>query len=59
MKTVPQEAAQAAAEAETRRGAQAENEARRVGQELREWVERKGGYVHPSLTLTLATPHGR
>jgi hypothetical protein len=42
-------------------GAADEAEARTsaLGQQLRGWIEDGGGFVHPALHLSLATPHGR
>lgn len=39
-------------------GVDEEGEANALGSQLREWVESAGGYVHPALQLSLATPHG-
>lgn len=30
-----------------------------LGQQLRDWIEDAGGYVHPALQLSMATPYGR
>lgn len=34
-----------------------EQQANELGQQLRRWLEDAGGYVHPVLQLSLATPH--
>ena len=37
----------------------AELEANALGQQMRSWVEDAGGYIHPALALSCATPNGR
>ena len=37
----------------------AELEANALGQQMRSWVVDAGGYIHPALALSCATPYGR
>ncbi|EFN56780.1 hypothetical protein CHLNCDRAFT_51553 [Chlorella variabilis] len=39
--------------------AKEESRVNALGQQLRDWIEDAGGYVHPALQLSMATPYGR